>query len=308
MKKSVLILGSHGRFGRHAAEAFWNAGWSIRVFDRRRDTLDVAADHCDVIVNAWNPLYPDWAAQVAKLHEQVQQVACKTGATVIVPGNVYVFGPRTPAPWGVDSDHAAQNPLGRIRIDLEQSYRNSGVRTIFLRAGDFIDTEASGNWLDKIMLPGVAKGRFTYPGRTDIPHAWAYLPDLARAAVALAEMRDDLNIFEDVPFPGCTLTAEDIAATLSDIAGHAIATRRMSWVPLHIARPFWPMGRCLLEMRYLWDTPHWLDDTRFRQLCPEFVATPVPEVLQAAAAPWLRPKKARPQTAYSMTTSTQTIL
>ena len=29
MSKNVLMLGASGRFGRHAAEAFWNAGWQV---------------------------------------------------------------------------------------------------------------------------------------------------------------------------------------------------------------------------------------------------------------------------------------
>ncbi|SNT34623.1 hypothetical protein [Antarctobacter heliothermus] len=59
MVGTVLILGGNGRFGRNAAEAFWNAGWRIRLFDRAEDDLAQAAQGADVIVNGWNPAYPD---------------------------------------------------------------------------------------------------------------------------------------------------------------------------------------------------------------------------------------------------------
>ncbi|MCP4818375.1 MAG: epimerase, partial [Shimia sp.] len=39
MTKTVLILGANGRFGRNAAIAFENAGWTVRRFDRSKDTL-----------------------------------------------------------------------------------------------------------------------------------------------------------------------------------------------------------------------------------------------------------------------------
>ena len=52
MTGTVLILGSNGRFGRHAAEAFWNNAWTIRTFDRALDDLGEAARGADVIVNA----------------------------------------------------------------------------------------------------------------------------------------------------------------------------------------------------------------------------------------------------------------
>ena len=57
----------------------------------------------------------------------------------------------------------------------------------------------------------VKSGKFVYPGPLDRPHAWAYLPDLARAAVALAETSADLPAYSDIPFPGYTLRGRDFA-------------------------------------------------------------------------------------------------
>ena len=282
MTQTALILGATGRFGRNACEQFSRAGWDTRRFDRANENLTTAAKGADVIVNAWNPPYPDWARQVPKLHADVIDAAKQTGATVIVPGNVYVFGQKTPGPWSEASPHAAQNPLGRIRIDMEAAYRRSGVRTIILRAGDFLDTEASGNWFDAIMLKSLRKGVFTYPGNPDIDHAWAYLPDVCRAAVQLAGMRDQLPVFVDIPFPGYTTTGSDITAHLSRITGSDLHLKRMSWLPLHLARPFWKMATSLLEMRYLWITAHQLDGTLFTSLLPDFRATPIDDALASA--------------------------
>ncbi|MCE8508678.1 sugar nucleotide-binding protein [Ruegeria pomeroyi] len=282
MTQTVLVLGATGRFGRNVAEAFGRAGWTVRAFDRKRDDLDTAARGTDVIVNAWNPPYPDWAATVPGLHARVIKAARATGATVIIPGNVYVFGPNTPAPWGPDSPHAATNPLGRIRIEMEAAYRASGVRTILLRAGDFLDTCASGNWFDQVMIKRLAKGRFIYPGDPDIAHAWAYLPDLARVTVTLSQQRETLPVFCDLTYPGYTLTGRQIAAALEQVTGRRITLKRMNWLPLHLARPVWPMARSLLEMRYLWNTPHSLDGAAFAKVLPSFVPTPFEQALASA--------------------------
>ncbi len=281
MAQTVLILGPTGRFGRNCAAAFETAGWRVRRF-RRGDDLHRAAQGVDVIVNAWNPAYTDWAAQVPGLTKQVISAARLSGATVILPGNVYVFGQETPAPWGRGSPHAARNPLGRIRIEMEAAYREAGVRTIVLRAGDYLDTCASGNWFDKIMTTKLGRGTFTYPGAPDIPHAWAYLPDVARAAVALAAQRSNLPSFVDVPFAGYTLSGSELCGALGDVTGRGLRLKRMSWVPIRAIAPFWPMGRCILEMRYLWDTPHWLDDAPFKALQPDFRATPLRTALASA--------------------------
>lgn len=282
MTQTVLILGATGRFGRNAAQAFHAAGWTVRKFDRQRQDLAEQARGADVIVNGWNPAYPDWARLVPGLHQQVRAVAKVTGATVIIPGNVYVFGSDTPAPWGPNTPHRATNPLGRVRIEMEAAYKREGIRTIVLRAGDFIDTEASGNWFDQIMIKSLSAGKFTYPGRTDIAHAWAFLPDICRAAVHLAEMRHALPDFADIAFPGYTLSGAEMAAALGQVTGRPVKLKQMSWLPLQLARPFWRLGACLVEMKYLWNTPHWLDGARFDQLLPEFRPTDLNAALTQA--------------------------
>ncbi|MDP2494675.1 sugar nucleotide-binding protein [Shimia thalassica] len=282
MSQSVLVLGASGRFGQHTAAAFSAAGWQVTPFDRKTDNLMDAAQGKDFIVSAWNPQYQDWASLVPDLHASVIAAARAADATVILPGNVYVFGAGHPGVWSETTPHLAANPLGQIRIEMEQAYRDSGVRTIVLRAGDYLDNTASGNWFDRIMASNVAKGKFTYPGEPNIAHAWAYLPDIAKAAVLLAEKRFDLAVYEDVHFPGFTLSGQDVADMISASMGQEIHLKRMSWLPLQLLAWAWPMARCLCEMRYLWNTPHSLSHERFEQLLPGFVHTPAEQAIARA--------------------------
>lgn len=282
MTKTVLILGASGRFGRNAKDAFEAAGWNVHSFKRGSDDLGHMARTADVIVNAWNPPYNRWAAEVPGQTEEVIRAARLNDATVIIPGNVYVFGKDAPARFAPDTPHNAQNPLGRVRVEMEAAYRASGVKTIVLRGGDYIDTKASGNWFDMIMTKELGKGRFVVPGDADVPRAWAYLPDIARAAVALAERRDTLARFEDVAFPGYTLSGEDMRAALERVMGRPVRIKPMNWLPISIARPFWPLAKGILEMRYIWSKPHWLDGERFATLCPGFEHTAVDQALSTA--------------------------
>ncbi len=284
MQKTVLILGQGGRFGRTATKAFEQAGWQVRGFTRGQDDLNEAARGVDVIVMGWNPPYHHWAAQLPGMHADVRRVALANDATVIVPGNVYVFGPDQGMPWDEATPHRATNLLGRLRIEMEAAYRTEGVRTILLRAGDFLDTEASGNWFDLMMATKLPRGVLRYPGNADIPHAWAYLPDLGRAAVALAERRDSLRRFEDVPFAGITMTGREMAQALARVRGHAVRVKPLAWWPFRLAWPFMPMVKHLFEMRYLWNTPHRLSDAKFKALLPDFRVTPANEALRAATA------------------------
>lgn len=286
MSKSVLVLGASGRFGRHAANAFGAAGWSVRQFRRGVDHLAHAANGADVIVNAWNPPYTEWQALLPDLTRQVIDAAQRSGATVVIPGNVYVFGPDAALPWSADTPHWAENPLGRARCAMEAAFREAKVPTLVLRGGDFLDTEASGNWFDRIMIKSLEKGVLTSPGDPFADHAWAYLPDMARACVNLMEQRDALPVFCDVPFAGYSLSASDMAGVLSGVlsgvTGTDISTKQMAWWPIQLLRPIWPMARHLLEMRYLWSLPHRLDPAPLDTLLPEFESTPVAVALHNA--------------------------
>lgn len=284
MTKTVLILGATGRFGRNAALAFETAGWRVRRFDRKTDTLETAARGVDVIVNAWNPPYSKWSATVLQMQPQVHRAALANDALVIIPGNVYVYGDQTPTPWSDATPHIALNDLCRIRVELERSYQKAGVRTLVLRGGDYLDTEPSGNWFDKVMAPSLAKDKLTFPGPENLPRAWAYLPDITRAAVMLAEKRDRLRTFEDVCFPGYTLSGQQMADLLAEARGHDVRVTQLAWWQLRLVQPFWAEVKHLFEMRYIWNMPHALDGTKFDALLPEFQhTTPKAALFQAAS-------------------------
>ncbi|MDA8746870.1 epimerase [Litoreibacter sp.] len=282
MQKTVLILGSSGRFGQSAKCSFSWAGWDVRSFDRATDQLPDAAWGADLIINAWNPAYTDWAQDVPKLTAQIIDTARDTGATVLIPGNIYNYGHDMPAVITEHTPHRATNPLGRIRIEMEQAYQDAGIRTIILRAGDYIDTAPSGNWFDRIITAKAAKGRITYPGNPDIPHAWAFLPDVTDIAAALAQQMDSLDTFTDISVPGLTLTGHELVAAISRVSGRPQRLNRMSWLPVQIAKPFWSMAAPLLEMRHLWNTPHAVRSNKLGKLLPGFMPTSLEDVLAAS--------------------------
>ncbi|EPX77504.1 Rossmann-fold NAD(P)-binding domain-containing protein [Litoreibacter arenae] len=295
MTKSVLILGSNGRFGRNAALAFSWANWEVTRFDRATDTLPDAAWGADVIVNAWNPAYPDWARQVPELTRKVIDTAKDTGATVLIPGNLYNYGAGMPSELRETTPHQPTGPLGQIRVDMERAYREAGVRTIILRAGDYIDTTASGNWYDKIITAKLDKGIVTYPGDLDIPHAWAFLHDVADAAVMLCKQAQDLPKFFEVNFPGYTLTARELHHELEKATERPMSLRQMSWWPMHLAKPFWPLAKPLLQMSYLWNTPHSVVSERFSELLPDFEPTPLLEAISASLPDDINPNRIMPR-------------
>ena len=305
MPGKVIILGAKGRFGRAAMDAFQAAGWQVTAFARARfdalsdevnfiqgDASDAAAlsqaaiGH-DVIVNALNPPYGKWAKLVPVLTRNVIAAAKTSGATVMLPGNVYNYGATMPQQLAEDTPHAPSNHLGKLRVAMEEAYAiaaDDGVRTVILRGGDFIERAQTGNWFDTHMTPKIAKGRITYPGLRDQIHAWAYLPDMARALVALAEKRSEFAMFETFGYPGYALTGDEMVASLSRVTGRNLKVGKMPWGMLKMIGIFAPDVKGVVAMSYLWRTPHAIDGAKLHAALPNFQATDLDKALQDAVS------------------------
>ncbi len=278
---TVLIAGALGNFGGSAATAFAAADWTVRRYRRGTD-MAAAAQGADVIVNGLNPpLYHDWDALIPAITGQAIAAARASGATLLVPGTVYVYG-QEPGPWSEATPHRFVARKGRIRAEMEASYRQAaaaGVRVILLRSGDFIDPGNPNTLLEMIVLKGLPRGFMMPTGRPAARRAYAYLPDLARAAVALAEMRAALAPYQEVNLPGLTFSMQELRAEIARQTGRRPWLLPFPWPLLRLAAPFHELSRELLEMRYLHDLPHSLAGERFHRLLPEFATTSFAEVV-----------------------------
>lgn len=289
--KTALILGANGRFGQAALQAFTAAGWQTTALVRAGKTashprvihadasdaeaLTRAAEGFDVIVNALNPPYDKWPALIPPLTRAIIAAARASGASVVIPGNVYNFGPNMPPLLTTETPQRATQGKGLIRRQMEDAYRAADIPVILLRAGDYIGAGQHGQWFDGLIANKVAKGVFTYPGDYNIVHAWAYLPDMARAAVALCEIRDTLPRFADIPFAGYGITGEELARAIETAGERPLKRKRTPWAVLHALALFMPVMQEVIAMRYLWDTPHRLDPEPLRALLPDFRPTPL---------------------------------
>ena len=294
-QSTVLILGARGRFGLAAARAFADAGWRVVAHMRpeavapishpsihwiNADLNDTAAivaatQQASVVVHALNPAYTHkaWRAEVLPMMDRAIAIARQLGATLMMPGNVYNFGALMPAVLREDTPQVAQTVKGQIRIAMEQKLQRCGVRGIVIRAGDFFGS-GTGTWFDAVSVKDIRQGAFTSPGGLNTATAWAYLPDLAQTFVKLANERASLKSFEVFHFKGTSLTAQQWLDGLTPIAREqgwlranaSVKFKRMPWLAIRLGSLFVPSWAALLEMRYLWDTPHQLDNARLVQL------------------------------------------
>ncbi len=297
LPNKVIILGAKGRFGRAAVDAFLASNWEVSAFARSwegvekragieliaGDAFDAsavanAAAGCDVIVNALNPPYPKWAHDLPRFTKNVIEAAKTTGATVMIPGNVYCYGEGMPERLTENTPHAPTSRKGQLRDEMELAYAsasNDGVQTIILEAGDYIEREKTGNWFDSHISADVANGCVMYPGPLDQIHAWAYLPDLARAMVELAKKRTSFAAFERIGFPGYSVTGQSLVNAIEQATRRSLKVKGMPWPMIRLLGFVVPQMREVAEMSYLWRTPHAIDGAKLAAALPDFNATPI---------------------------------
>lgn len=316
----MLILRARGRLGLAAAHAFAEAGWLVLAQVRPtasvqalpaitgvrwllmdvHDTasLTARAQDAQVVVHALNPRYTHkaWREQVPALMDAAIAVTRELRATLMLPGNVYNFGERMPPVLREDTPQAATGLKGRVRRELELRLaavtRDGRMRGVVLRAGDFFGS-GNGSWLDQSIAKKLSQGCVTWPGPLDVTTPWAYLPDLARAFVRVAEQRHGLAAFDCLHFAGHAVTAQPWLNSLTAFAaergwlpaGGSLRVSRLNWTLVRMAGLVMPTLASLASMRYLWHTPYRLDNTRLKALIGQEPHTPFDQAAcQALAA------------------------
>lgn len=307
----ALVLGASGGIGGEVARQLRDAGWTVHALKRdlaqptlqrdgmlwhRGDALNArdvaaAAQGCAVIVHAVNPPgYRRWAELVLPMVDNSIAAARAVGATLVLPGTVYNYGPDA---FPLIAEDAPQQPLtrkGAIRVTMEQrlqDFAQNGGRVLIVRAGDYFGPRAGNNWFSQgLIKPGQLVRSVSLPGDAGIGHQWAYLPDVARTMVALLARRESLPAFARFHMAGHwdadgRQMAEAIQRVVARRGGGMPKLARLPWWLLKLAAPFNTTLREMGEMRYLWRETLRMDNSRLRALLGDEPHTPLEAAVEA---------------------------
>jgi len=311
----VLVLGASGGIGGEVARQLRDAGWQVRALRRggapepgasaalaasgiewldgdvlSHEAVVRAAQGCTVIVHAVNPPgYRRWAQVVLPMIDNTLAAATAVGATVVLPGTVYNYGPDAFPLLREDSPQQPLTRKGAIRVELErrmQSASERGVQSIVVRAGDFFGPHVGNSWLAQGLFKAGAPVRVVrQPSARGVGHAWSYVPDVARTMLELIARRDSLPAFATFHMAGhWDADGAQIVDAICRVARrHGLEPQRkpFPWAIVRAVSPFVTTLRELMEMRYLWREPLQLDNARLVATLGREPHTPLDEAIEA---------------------------
>ncbi len=301
MTNEILVLG-YGAVGRAVVAQLLAQGRHVRISQRSRpadlpravpftpcDVLDPAsvtaaiAGASQVVVaigfaydgDLWRRA---WPLAMANLLD-----GCETaGARMVFIDNLYMYGAQTAA---LREDMAltdtGEKPATRAAVTRLWQAATTRVKVAALRAPDFYGPGVTLSHLGDLAFGSLGRGKaaqMIVP--PDMPHDFAYVPDIARAAVLLLDAPD--SDFGEAWHLPCAPTQTPRAIIALGAAAIGAAPRVFA-IPMFI-QPllgrFVPMLREMREMHFQWDRPYAVDASRFTR---RFDFVPTPFAVGAAA-------------------------
>lgn len=297
---NFAVLGATGGLGRNVVEACLARGHSVRALVRnpasaelpssvivvKGDATDLEkvkeACAAEVVFFCVNPPFSSWATAFPPLLETAIEGAKANGARLFFPGNVWIYGEVEP---GVEIDEARKpapsSERGKLRLAMEERLFSSGVDASLLRLPEFYGPSVVT--LTARIFRAVLRGeRLLWPGPLDRELELVFMPDAAKAMVALAEL--GASAPPRVHLPGSRATVLQLLAQVSALAQKPWQVSSVPAWLLALAGFFDATAKGAHDIRHLQTHPVLLDGKLAEKTLGSIPRTPLTEALSQTLA------------------------
>jgi nucleoside-diphosphate-sugar epimerase len=300
-----VVLGSTGGAGNAIARALHDAGIPTRAVNRsgRADlpadvelrSADITSpqdlrrvlDGAAVVYMAAQPAYHRWTHEFPTMLQRVIDACAAAECKLVMVDNLYGYGPGD-GPISEASPHRATDTKGvlraRMAAELLAAHKDGRLRVAIGQASDYFGPRCQGSAISVLAFEPLAEGKgIRWLGSLDVPHAAAYLPDVARAYVILgtSDAADGRAwILPHAP----ALTGRQFLKTINRTLPERRRIGSVSPMMLRLAAPVHRESRELLPLAYQWTKPFEVDDGAFQEAFGPFAVTPLAEAIAATAA------------------------
>ena len=286
MTGPTIVLG-FGAVGRATTRALLARGDAVAVAQRSRpDDLPAGVEfrRCDVldadsvrravagagqVVLAVGFAYDRrvWRKMWPATMTNVVEACAESGARIVFLDNLYMLGPqREPRREDMALSMAGAKPA--ILSDVTRIWSAAAtagrVRFAALRATDFYGPGVPVSHLGSSGFGALAQGNRAFlVAPPDTPHDFAYVPDIARAVIALLDAPDDA--FGQVWNMPCapTRTPRQILKIGADALGVKLRIMALPLRLLPLLGLVSPFLREVDDVSFTWDRPYHVDGSKF---------------------------------------------
>jgi nucleoside-diphosphate-sugar epimerase len=222
-----------------------------------------------VVYDCVNPNYDQWPALLPPMRRGMLEGLARSRAKLVQLDNLYMYG----APQGLLTEDAPVAPVsrkGELRARLADetmaASRRGDLRVAVARASDFygpgfVRASVFGPHFYERALAG--KGVYAF-GDPDMPHSYAYGPDVARGMIRLGEAGDDVlgQVWHLPQTPA--LSTRATMSLVANAMGVELRVQRVADWLLRTVGLFQSELREVVEMTYQWKAPFVVDDSKWR--------------------------------------------
>ncbi len=286
MSEAVTVIG-YGAVGRAIASVLAERGSAVRVAQRNRPAdLPAGATYspCDVlnaeavvravtgagqVVLAVGFPYDGrvWREAWPKAMSNVLAACEAAGARLVFVDDMYMLGPQN-APLREDMALTGRGTKPAIRSEVTRLWLAAAGRVgvAALRVPDFYGPGVGVSHIGDTGFGRLARGKAAVLlAPPDTPHDFAYVPDVARAAVTLLDAPDDA--FGQAWNMPCapTRTPRDILALGAAALGVRVRVRAIPLRALPLLGLAVPFLREVADVAFTWDRPYRVDAAKFKE-------------------------------------------
>lgn len=283
MSEKYVIVGA-GPVGTELSQLLAERGEEVTVVTRSGGLSSeritrVAADASDpvrltevatgaqALFNCANPGdYTTWEQAWPPLAASLLSAVERTGATLVITGNLYPYGP-TDTPMVEGQPDSATDHKGRLRAHMWAEalewHRAGRITTVEVRGSDYLGPRVGGNGhISRHVATARRAKAVQVIGRPDLPHTWTDVGDMARALAAVADREDSWGRVWHAPSNEPRSQREALTDVLAAGGLPAVTVRGTPDWTLAVAGLVSPLVRELRETSYMFRRPYVMDSAR----------------------------------------------
>ncbi len=302
-----VVLGASGGTGRSIVDELVQQGRRVRAVSRGSvPTLPAGVEHvradlydpaeavravagAAVVFHAAQPAYGAWAGNFERLNASVGDAVAGAGARLVFADNLYMYGPGA-SPMREDTPQRATDRKGALRIrlaaDLLARHERGELEVVIGRSSDYFGPWGENTGAGERVFGSIVAGKTAAgAGSIDQPHSLSYLPDLARAMVALGDRDAAAGRAWHLPVMD-PMTVRAFIERACVVAGVPPRARVDGPAMMKLVGLFVPMVREVNVVLYQWTLPFVSDWSAFEAAFGPFERTPFDEALATTVAWW----------------------